>query len=177
MLLKSTAKLVDDDLSNTIALGAMTGKKGERKRSSAVTSSLSFKILANLGNVSKRLSDHLKGSQFRSPSRRNQDPDDDNGTIIVTFHSAESQEVQGSDVNSDAAVAATAATAATTAANTTLADAPSIANVGTIIEPPAAKVSITTLANDNPTFIGVSQTCRNSGESISAIVTTTVRNS
>ena len=98
-----------------------------------------------------RLGDHLKGSQLLSPSRRNQDLEDDDDTIIVTFHSEESQEAQGSEVNSDAAVTATAGTAS---ANTTFTDAPFIVNIRTIIEPPAAKVSITTLANDDPTFIG-----------------------
>ena len=61
-----------------------------------------------------RLGDHLKGSQLLSPSRRNQDLEDDVDTIIVTFHSEESQEAQGSEVNSDAAVTATAATSVTT---------------------------------------------------------------
>ena len=49
--LKSTTKLVDDK-SNTIALGALTGKKGEWKKIPAVASSLSSKILTSLGNES-----------------------------------------------------------------------------------------------------------------------------
>ena len=147
--LKSTTELVDDK-SNTISLGALTGKKGEWKNIPAVASSLSSKILTSLGNVSMRLGDHLKGSQLLSPSRRNQDLEDDDDTIIVTFHSEESQEAQGSEVNSDAAVTATAATAA----NTTFTDASSIVDVGTIIELPLVKVSIETLADDDPTFIG-----------------------
>ena len=43
---------------------------------------------------------------------------------------------------------------ATTTANTTFAFAPSIADVVSVIEPPTAKVSIATLADDDPTFIG-----------------------
>ena len=150
MHLKSTTELVDNK-SNTIALGALTGKEGERKKIPAVASSLSSKVLTSLRNISMRLGDHLKGSQLLYPSRRKQDVEDDDDTIIITFHSAESQEAQGSGVNSDAAVTATTATSA---ANTTFADAPSIAVVVSAIEPPAAKVSITTLANDDPTFIG-----------------------
>ena len=100
-----------------------------------------------------RLGDHLKGSQLLSPSRRNQDVEDDDGTIVVTFHSAESQEAQGSGVNSDVTT-----TAATAAVNTIFTDAPSIVDVGTIIELPSVKVSIETLADDDPTFIGRAKT-------------------
>ena len=136
LLAESTTELVDDDPGNNITLASIADEKGEQKRNSH------DKLIVVHDEVCKQtMRAHEDCARIR-----NQYLDILSKTASLLESETSDPVVNGSE-NKVEIVAANAVT------ETNFIVAPSTDDFGTIIEQPAVKVLITTLADDDPTFI------------------------